>query len=69
MEDKRMNLYKATEFETIRDVIRNAVKKYPENNAFILKNKKDKTNDLLAKILLSFPSSTEYILQSFLLRY
>ena len=32
MEDKRMNLYKATEFETIRDVIRNAVKKYPENN-------------------------------------
>lgn len=42
MEDKRMNLYKATEFETIRDVIRNAVKKYPENNAFILKNKKDK---------------------------
>ena len=42
MEDKRMNLYKATKFETIRDVIRNAVKKYPENNAFILKNKKDK---------------------------
>ena len=42
MEDKRMNLYKATEFETIRDVIRNAIKKYPENNAFILKNKKDK---------------------------
>ena len=42
MEDKRMNLYEATEFETIRDVIRNAVKKYPENNAFILKNKKDK---------------------------
>lgn len=42
MEDKRMNLYKATEFETIKDVIRNAVKKYPENNAFILKNKKDK---------------------------
>ena len=42
MEDKRMNLYEATEFETIRDVIKNAVKKYPENNAFILKNKKDK---------------------------
>ena len=42
MEDKRMNLYEATEFETIRDVIRNAVKKYPENNAFILKNKIDK---------------------------
>lgn len=42
MEDKRMNLYKATEFETIKDVIKNAVKKYPENNAFILKNKKEK---------------------------
>ena len=42
MEDKRMNLYEATEFETIRDVIKNAVKKHPENNAFILKNKKDK---------------------------
>ena len=42
MEDKRMNLYEATEFYTIRDVIKNAVKKYPENNAFILKEKKDK---------------------------
>ena len=42
MEDKRMNLYEATEFDTIRDVIKNAVKKHPENNAFILKDKKDK---------------------------
>lgn len=42
MEDKRMNLYEATEFDTIREVIKNAVKNYPNNNAFIIKTKEEK---------------------------
>ena len=42
MEDKRMNLYDATEFDTIREVIKNAVKNYPNNNAFIIKIKEEK---------------------------
>ena len=32
-------LYDAEKFDTIRDYINNAIKKYPNNNAFILKNK------------------------------
>lgn len=32
-------LYQAVEFNDIREVIRNAVKKYSSNNAFIIKNK------------------------------
>ncbi len=39
MEDKRMNLYEATEFNNIREVINNAILQYPDNNAFIIKNK------------------------------
>ena len=42
MEDKRMYIYEATEFNNIREIIKNAVKKHPENKAFILKEKKDK---------------------------
>lgn len=37
MEDKRMNIFEATEFENIRDIIKNSVHKYPDNKAFILK--------------------------------
>ena len=37
MEDKRMNIFQATEFENIRDIIKNSIKKYPNNNAFIIK--------------------------------
>ena len=43
--DERMNLYEATEFDTIRDVIKNAVKNYPNNNAFIIKTKSGKNED------------------------
>lgn len=42
MENKRMYIYEATEFNNIREIIKNAVKKHPENKAFILKEKKDK---------------------------
>ena len=42
MKDKRTNLYEATEFDNIRDVLNNAVKKYPNNNAFIIKEVIDK---------------------------
>ena len=41
MEDKRMNLYEATEFYNIREIIKNSVKKYPTNIAFIIKEKND----------------------------
>ena len=41
MEDKRMNLYEATEFYNIREIIKNSVKKYPTNIAFIMKEKND----------------------------
>ena len=37
MEDKRMNIFQATEFENIRDIIKNSIEKYPNNNAFIIK--------------------------------
>lgn len=37
MIDKRMELYNAKEFGNIREIIKNAVKEYPDNNAFILK--------------------------------
>lgn len=37
MIDKRMELYNAKEFGNIREVIKNAVKEHPDNNAFILK--------------------------------
>lgn len=33
------NLYEAKEFNNIREIIENAVNKYPNNNAFIIKNK------------------------------
>ncbi len=42
MEDKRMNLYEAEEFEDIRAIIKNSVKKYPENKAFIIKEAEGK---------------------------
>ena len=42
MKDKRTNLYEAIEFDNIRDVLNNAVKKYPNNNAFIIKEVIDK---------------------------
>lgn len=32
-------LYEAEKFDTIKDYINNAIKKYPDNNAFIIKNK------------------------------
>ena len=32
-------LYEAEKFDTIKDYINNAIKKYPNNNAFIIKNK------------------------------
>ena len=32
-------LYDAEKFDTIRDYINNAIKKHPNNNAFIIKNK------------------------------
>lgn len=35
-------LYDAEKFDTIRDYINNAIRKYPNNNAFILKNKDGK---------------------------
>ena len=44
MIDKRVNLYKAVEFENIRGVFKNAVEKYPDNNAFIIKDKNNKEN-------------------------
>ncbi len=39
MEDKRTNLYEATEFENLREIINNSVEKYPDNKAFIIKEK------------------------------
>ena len=42
MEDKRMNIFDATEFENIRDIIKNAVKEHPNNKAFILKETTEK---------------------------
>ncbi len=39
MEDKRMNLYEAKEFDNIREIINNTVELYPDNNAFIIKKK------------------------------
>ena len=38
MKTKNM-LYKATEFKNIREIIQNTIKNYPNNNAFIIKNK------------------------------
>ena len=38
MKPKNM-LYKATEFKNLREVIQNTIKNYPNNNAFIIKNK------------------------------
>jgi len=38
MKSKNM-LYKATEHKNLRDVIKNAIEKYSDNNAFIIKNK------------------------------
>ena len=40
MEDKRMNLYEAEEFDNIREIIKNVVKKHSENKAFIIKETK-----------------------------
>ena len=37
MEDKRMNIYEAKEFDNLREVIKNAVQEHPNNNAFIIK--------------------------------
>lgn len=34
---------KMEEFENIRDIINNAINKYPNNNAFIIKNADKKT--------------------------
>ncbi len=42
MEDKRTNIFEAKEFDNIRSVIKNAVSEHPDNNAFILKEIKDK---------------------------
>ncbi len=45
MEDKRTNLYEATEFDNLREIINNSVEKYPDNKAFIIKEKNgDETN-------------------------
>lgn len=41
MKSKNM-LYEAKEFNNLREVIQNAVNKYPNNNAFIIKNKEGK---------------------------
>lgn len=38
MKSKNM-LYKATEYKNLREVIKNAIEKYSDNNAFIIKNK------------------------------
>ena len=40
MEDKRKNLYEAEEFDNIREIIKNVVKKHSENKAFIIKETK-----------------------------
>ena len=42
MIDKRMELYNAKEFGNIREIIKNAVKEHPDNNAFILKKANEK---------------------------
>ncbi|MBR3152449.1 MAG: AMP-binding protein [Clostridia bacterium] len=39
MIDKRMKVFEGTRFDNIRDVINNAIEKYPDNNAFIIKDK------------------------------
>ena len=36
-------LYDAEKFDTIREYINNAIKKFPNNNAFILKNRVNNT--------------------------
>ena len=35
-------IYEAEEFKDIREILNNSIKKYPENNAFIIKNKDKK---------------------------
>ena len=42
MKKSENDLYEAIEFDDIRGVIRNAVEKYPDNNAFIIKKKQGK---------------------------
>ena len=37
----RSDLYEAKEFENIREALKDAIKKYPDNNAFIIKEKED----------------------------
>ena len=40
MIDERMKVFEATEYDNIKEIINNAIEKYPDNNAFIIKNKK-----------------------------
>lgn len=37
--NKESNLYKATKFNDLREMLSNSVKLYPEHIAFIIKNK------------------------------
>ena len=65
MKDKRTNLYEATEFDNIRDVLNNAVKKYPNNNAFIIKeviDKKIEYNEINGKDIFKKDDKTYYVL-------
>ena len=41
--DERVNVFEAKKFENIRDIIKNGIKEYPENNAFIIKEKNGST--------------------------
>ena len=39
--NKESNLYKATKFNDLREMLSNSVKLYPDHIAFIIKNKVD----------------------------
>ena len=42
MKKSKNDLYEAKEFNNIREIIKNAIEKYPDNNAFIIKKKDGK---------------------------
>ena len=49
MIDKRMDIFEATEFENLKGVIKNSVEKYPNNNAFIIKEEEGKYKNITYK--------------------
>ena len=44
-------IYEAEEFKDIREILNNSIKKYPENNAFIIKNKDKKEKKYLEELI------------------